>query len=121
MICSVLPFAAFSRAATSRISFNLSLEDSPACQRLLHRVMEAGIGLLARHVPLANWKKSVQGSALRSRSLRSMPRRELACENKSCDIRPEENSKTKNEDLNRRIMPLSKNPGRIFRFVRLLF
>src|SRR5579863_7823842 len=74
MICSLLPGAAdLSAAAASRISRSLSLEDSPACQRLLQRVIEAGMGLLARQVPLANSKKSLHGSALRSRSERSMP------------------------------------------------
>src|SRR5579863_9027377 len=77
MICSVLPGAAFlSAEAASRMSRSLSFEDSPACQRLLQRDMEAGIGLLARQVPLANSKKSVQGSALRSRSVGSMPCRD---------------------------------------------
>src|SRR5579863_7635001 len=77
MICSLLPGAAdLSAAAASRISRSLSFEDSPACQRLLHRVIEAGIGLLARQVPLASSKKSSHGVALRSRSVRSMPWRE---------------------------------------------
>src|SRR5450631_1449043 len=81
MICSVLPLGAFlSAEAASRISRSLSFDDSPACQRLLQRVMEAGIGLLARQVPLANWKKSLHGSALRSRSPRSMPCRDELCE-----------------------------------------
>src|SRR5882762_6118917 len=84
MICSVLPWGAFwSAAAASRISRSLSLADSPAAQRLLQRVIEAGMGLLARHVPLANSKKSLHGSALRSRSLRSMPCRVEVCENRS--------------------------------------
>src|ERR1700739_4982765 len=74
MICSVLPLGALlSAEAASRISRSLSLEDSPACQRLLQRVIEAGIGLLARHVPFANSKKSLHGPALRSRSAMSMP------------------------------------------------
>src|SRR5882762_2523261 len=77
MICSGLPLGALlSAEATSRISFSLSLDDSPAAQRLLHRVMDAGIGLFPRHAPLANSKKSLQGSALRSRSATSMPCRE---------------------------------------------
>src|SRR6202020_2109411 len=74
MICSLLPFAALLSAdAASRMSWSLSLADSPACQRRLQRVIDAGIGLLARHVPLAKSKKLSQGSALRSRSLTSMP------------------------------------------------
>src|SRR5215472_2892278 len=77
MIWSVLPLGAvLSAAAVSRISCSRSLADSPACQRLLHRVIDAGIGLFARHVPLANWKKSSHGCTLRSRSVTSMPCRE---------------------------------------------
>src|ERR1700688_4221924 len=81
MICSGLPVGALLPAeAVSRISFSLSLDDSPAAQRLLQRAMDAGIGLFARHVPLANWKKSLHGSALRSRSPTSMPCREVDCD-----------------------------------------
>src|SRR4029077_20624446 len=77
MICSVLPCNAdLLAAASSRMSWSLSLADSPAAQRLLQRVIEAGMGLFARHVPLANSKKSLQGSVLRSRSVISMPWRE---------------------------------------------
>src|SRR5215471_12352424 len=80
MICSVLPLGAFvSFEASSRMSLSLSLVVSPACQRLLHRVMEAGIGLAPRQAPFAYWKKSVHGSVLRSRSLTSIPRSPVAC------------------------------------------
>src|SRR5215469_789793 len=72
MSCSVLP-CAFCLGRPSRMSFSLSLEFSPDCQRLLQRVIEAGIGLFACQVPFANWAKSVQGSTLRSRSLGSTP------------------------------------------------
>ena len=37
-------------------------------RRTVQRDIEDGIGFLARHVPLANWKKSVQASALLSMS-----------------------------------------------------
>jgi hypothetical protein len=47
---------------------NLSLEVSPASQRRLQRGCEAGIGFSARHLPFANWKKSVQGAVLVSMS-----------------------------------------------------
>src|SRR5882672_3798238 len=73
MICSVLPFAALAGSIDSRISFNLSLAVSPACQRLLQRVIDAGMGFLACQAPLENWAKSEQGSILRSRSLTSTP------------------------------------------------
>src|ERR1700722_15969435 len=78
MISSELPLGAFvSVDAASRMSCSRSFADSPDCQRLLQRVMEAGMGWLARQVPLANWKKSVQGSVLRSRSVRLMPWEEV--------------------------------------------
>jgi hypothetical protein len=73
MICSVLPFAALAGSIASRMSFNLSFAVSPACQRLLQRVIEAGIGFLACQAPFANWAKSAQGSTLRSISLTSTP------------------------------------------------
>src|ERR1700679_1891296 len=93
MICSVLPLGALvSAAAASRISLSLSLDDSPAAQRLLQRVIDAGIGLFARHVPLANSKKSLQGSALRSRSATSIPCWVLACANAT----EEHNENTRN-------------------------
>ena len=98
MICSVLPLGAFlSAEEASRMSRSLSFEVSPACQRLLQRVIEAGIGLFARHVPLENSKKSLHGSALRSRSLRSTPCRERFCENRSDEANKTNGSK--NQDL----------------------
>src|SRR5690349_1698921 len=97
MICCVLPFGAFlSAAAASRMSRSLSFEVSPACQRLLQRVIEAGMGLFARQVPLANSKKSLHGSALRSRSLTSIPCREDCDRAKGADNSARTNS-TRNE------------------------
>src|SRR5690242_19189350 len=48
------------------------LLSSPDFQRRLQRSMLAGIGFWARQVPFAYWKKSVQGSAVLSRSSRKM-------------------------------------------------
>src|ERR1700733_5799133 len=99
MICSVLPLGAFlSAEEASRMSRSLSFEVSPACQRLLQRVIEAGIGLFARHVPLENSKKSLHGSALRSRSLRSTPCRERFCEKRSVEANKTNGGKTRTCD-----------------------
>src|SRR4029077_1335331 len=109
MICSVLPCNAdLLAAASSRMSWSLSLADSPAAQRLLQRVIEAGMGLFARHVPLANSKKSLQGSVLRSRSVISMPWRELVCGN----ISDGDNRRNASEShgLRSGIVPLSNSP-----------
>src|ERR1035441_2023255 len=77
MICSMLPLgASLSVEADSRMSCRRSFADSPACQRLLQRAMDAGMGLLARQVPLANSYRSSEGAALRSRSVTSMPCRD---------------------------------------------
>src|SRR5215467_4560020 len=74
MSCSTLPRAQLLRRDTSsKISFRRSLAASPAAQRRLQRVMEAGMGLAARQAPLAYWKKSAQGSALRSTSATCTP------------------------------------------------
>src|SRR5438105_15060805 len=55
------------------MSCSTFLVDSPADQRRLQRTIEGGMGFSARHLPLANWKKSWQGSAARSMSLGLMP------------------------------------------------
>src|SRR6266481_1876079 len=55
------------------MSLSRSLFCSPACQRRLQRCIEPGMGLALRQAPLANWKKSVQGFALRSMSVSSTP------------------------------------------------
>src|SRR5215471_4519869 len=80
MTCSVLPLVAFcSEDAASRMSFYLSFAFSPACHRRLQRVIDGGMGLFARQVPLAYWKKALLGCTLRSRSFTSTP-----CERDFC-------------------------------------
>src|ERR1700686_2076016 len=107
MICSVLPLGAFRSAdAASRISRSLSLEDSPAAQRLLQRVIEAGIGLVARHAPLANSKKSLHGSAFRSRSPRSIPCSEELWENKSWQNKKSDEMNSNDNHALRTMVPL---------------
>src|SRR5271170_2740885 len=99
MICSLLPLGALlSAAAASRMSFSFSFDASPAAQRLLQCVIDAGIGLFARQVPLENSKKSLQGSALRSRSLTSMPCKEEFWAKEGCIKRSKEESNTSNDD-----------------------
>ena len=76
MSCSTLPAGQdFVAETSSRIPLSWSLAASPADQRRLQRTMEGGIGFSFRQAPLANWKKSVHGSALRSMSLVWIPRR----------------------------------------------
>src|SRR5271170_1983677 len=98
MICSLLPLGALlSAAAASRMSFSFSFDASPAAQRLLQCVIDAGIGLFARQVPLENSKKSLQGSALRSRSLTSMPCREESWAKDRCIDRGKKDSNANND------------------------
>jgi hypothetical protein len=56
------------------MSLSRSFAVSPACQRRLHRVIDPGIGFCLRQVPFENAKKSVRGSAERSRSDTYTPR-----------------------------------------------